>query len=445
MGSLVRRLGLFDTVLIVMGSIIGSGIFRTPSVVAQRVHTPSLILAVWIGGGILAILGSMILAELAARRPNDVGAYAYLQEAFHPIVAFAFGWTSLVVSFTGGIAAAAVLFAAYVEPLSGLHTPAPVLAGAALIFLTIVNCLGVREGSNVQNAFMVLKIAAIGGLIGAGFFAHPTTSTAASPVLHSYVDIAGALGVAMVPVLFAYNGAPAATLIATETKSASRTLPMGLCYGMTAVVVLYVLVNIISVRVLGSYALARTATPASDVAHIAFGPIGGRLIAFAIVLSTLGFMSNRMLTAPRLYLAMAQNGLFFRIVGRIDSRTGAPVAAIVLQGILAIALVLSGTYERILNYVVSTTYVFIGLLALSLFVIRQHDRRSGRVQDCAFRLPWHPITTIIVLVASWSVAIDTYITYPQDGLIGLGILLSSVPVYMLWHRTRSHRSRRCHN
>ncbi len=434
MATLIRRLGAFDTVLIVMGSIIGSGIFRTPSVVAQRVHAPWLILTAWVAGGIVALLGAMVLGELAARRPDGVGAYAYLRDAFHPVVAFAYGWTSLLVSFSGGIAAAAVLFAGYFEPLTGFHVDLVPLAIAALAVLTVVNCFGVREGGNVQNAFTLLKIAAIGGLIVAGVFSHSSGSPQGVPVFHSTIGLLAGLCVAMVPVLFAYNGAAAANLMATETRNAGRTLPMGLWLGMAGVVVLYVLVNAICLRVLGPGALANTATPASDVLRVAMGPIGARVIALAIVLSTLGFISNRMLTAPRLYLAMAQDGLFFRHVAWIHPRTRVPVVSIALQGAFAIALALSGSYERILNYVVSTVYVFMGLLALALFVLRARDQRAGATPAGIFRMPWHPVSTIVVLISSWGVAIATYVKYPADGLIGLAILLSAVPVYFVWKR-----------
>ena len=188
------------------------------------------------------------------------------------------------------------------------------------------------------------------------------------------------------------------------------------------------------VRVLGSTGLARSATPASDVLRIATGPVGERLVALVIVISTLGFISNRILTSPRLYHAMAQDGLFFRQVAWVDPRTRAPIVAIGLQGVFAVAMALSGSYERILNYVVSTSYVFIGLLAVALFVIRAQDRRAGVSAEGRFRAPLHPFSTIVVLATSCGIAIDTCIKYPADGLIGLAIILSAVPAYFLWMR-----------
>ena len=432
MASFVRRLGVFDVLLIVMGSVIGSGIFRAPSVVAQRTHSPSVMLGAWVTGGIIALFGAFVLGELAARRPEGCGAYVYLRDAFHPLVAFAYGWTSLLVSLTGGIAAAAVLFAGYFGPLTSLLRVAPtLLAASAIAVLTLVNILGVRVGAGAQNILMLLKVAGLGAIIVAGFIAQPAAPSQAVSTALAPIDALTGFGVAMIPVLFAYNGATVATFMTTETRSAGRAFPWGLWGGMLAVIVLYVLVNAVCIRVLGGEALAKTATPASDVLRIATGPVGERLVALAIVISTLGFISNRILTSPRLYHAMAQDGHFFRQVAWIDPKTRVPMVAIALQGVFAIAMAVSGSYERILNYVVSTSYVFTGLLGVALFVIRAQDRRGGVSANAHFRAPWHPFSTIVVIASSWAIAIDTYVKYPSDGLIGFAILLSAIPVYFL--------------
>lgn len=201
---------------------------------------------------------------------------------------------------------------------------------------------------------------------------------------------------------------------------------------MLGVIVLYLLVNAACIHVLGADGLAKTATPASDVLFAATGSLGARIVAAVIAISTLGFISNRMLTAPRLYHAMADDGLFFKQIARINAKTHVPVAAIVLQGICAIVITLSGSYEHILNYVVSTAYVFAGLFALALLIIRKQDHEAGTTPAGGFRMPGHPISTIIVMIVSWAVALDTYIKYPTDGLVGLAILLSAVPVYFVW-------------
>ena len=417
--------------LIVMGSIIGSGIFRTPSVVAQRIHTPTSILLAWAAGGLVALFGAFVLAELAARRSDGCGVYAYLRDAFHPVVAFAFGWTALLLSFTGGIAAAAVLFGAYFEPLTGLHVAPLAIAIVTIVALSAITCIGVRESGNVQNVLTLLKIAALAGIVIAALFVHPVLQT--SPPLaalgsNPFIDF----GVAMIPVLFAYNGAALAGFMTQETKSPARALPIGLWGGMLGVIVLYLLVNAACIHVLGADGLSKTATPASDVLFAATGSLGARIVAAIIAISTLGFISNRMLTTPRLYHAMADDGLFFKQIARINPKTHVPVAAVLLQGVCAIAITLSGTYEHILNYVVSTSYLFAGLFALALLIIRKQDRHTDATPAGKFRMPGHPVSTIIVMIVSWAVAIDSYIKYPIDGLIGIAILLSAVPIYFIW-------------
>jgi basic amino acid/polyamine antiporter, APA family len=426
-----RKLGLADVALLVVGSVIGSGIFRTPSVVAQRIHVPWLILLAWVTGGIVTLFGAFVLGELAVRRPEEGGAYAYLRDAFHPLVAFAWGWASLLALFSGSMAASAVLFAGYVVPLTGIAVSPVAIAVVTLAILTFVNALGVRQGSNVQNALTILKIASLLAVIVAAFVVHPAVTTALPAVNVSTQGLAVAFTLALVPVLFSYNGAVAANFMAAESKDASHVLPRGLWLGMTIVACIYVLVNAGCLRALGVDGLAGTIVPVASVLRLAAGSLGERLTSLAIALSTLGFMSSRMLSTPRLYQAMADDGLFFRAVGRINPRTRVATLAIVLQGAAGIAIALSGDFDHIVSYVVSAMYLFNGLIALSLFVLRSRD---GRGAALGFRVPGHPFTTAIYLIASWGVTIANYVAHPIDGLIGLAIVLSAVPVYLIWTR-----------
>lgn len=435
MAKLARRLGVGDAALIVMGGIIGSGIFRNPSVVAQRVPEPALILGVWALGGFIALLGGFVFAELAARRPSDGGLYAYMRDAFHPVVAFMYGWTLLLVSQSGGAAASAVTFAGYFPVVfGGVHVDAKWLAVGTLGFLTIVNCFGVRAGSNVQNLFMVLKIAAIGGLIAVGFAAAGSPAAQAAPAhaFGSTLDVLTAVGVAMIPVLFAYSGWQTSSFMTGELKQPARTLPLGMIWGVAGVVVLYMLVNIVCLRVLGTNGLMHTATPASDVLRAVMGPRGAQLIAAAVMLSTFGFMSNQILTSPRVYHAMAQDGIFFKPVAWVHPSTRVPVIAIALQGIFAIVIALSGQYDQILNYVTSVDYVFFGLSAIALFVFRARDARLAPAQAPQFRVPGHPVSTALFMLVAFAVVLDTYVKYPQNSLIGLAILLAGIPAYYLF-------------
>ncbi len=436
MAKLVRRLGVFDAALIVMGGIIGSGIFRNPSVVAKIVHSPALVLLAWTFGGIIALLGGFVFAELAERRSADGGLYAYMRDAYHPVVAFMYGWTLLLVSQSGGMAASAVTFAGYFGPLTGLHIDERLLGVGTLALLTIVNCFGVRAGSNVQNFFMVVKIAAIAALIGVGVFAHPTAGAAAAGAgFNSSLDLITAMGLAMIPVLFAYSGWQTSSFMTGELKNPKRTLPLGMIVGVVGVVVLYMLVNIVCLHVLGVRGLMNTDTPASDVVRAFMGPRGAQLIAAAVCLSTFGFISNQILTSPRVYHAMAEDGIFFKPVAWVHPRSRVPVVAIALQGAVAIAIALLGNYDQILNYVTSVDYTFFTLSALALFIFRARDKRAPLAVQPAFRVPGHPVSTAIFMVVAVAVVIDTYVKQPLNSFIGLAILLVGIPVYFVFLRS----------
>lgn len=430
----LRRLGTLDIALIVAGSIIGSGIFRTPAVVAHRAPVPALIVAAWSAGGIVALFGAFVLGELAARRPNECGIYVHLRDAFHPVVGFAFGWASLLGSYSGGLAAAAILFSGYLLSLVALPLAPPFVAALTLGFLALLNALGVREGATAQNVLTVLKLAALAGVIAAGLSSHAPAQSAGEALPGGRYGMLGAFSVAMIPVLFAYLGATVVSFMAAETKDAARALPLGLTLGIVAVAIVYVLVNAACIRVLGAAGLAETDVPVAAVLSRTVGPISTRLASIAILVTTLGFMSNRMLTVPRLYHAMAADGLFFRSVARIDPRTHVPVVAILLQAAFAIGIALWSGYGHILNFVVTISYAFSGLLALAIFVFRARERREGMHRTQGFRVPLHPFSTIVFMLASWGVAAAACIAYPADGLLGLAILASAVPVYLLWNR-----------
>jgi APA family basic amino acid/polyamine antiporter len=442
--GLARRLGLFDATMIVMGGIIGSGIFINPYVVARQVHTPFLILLAWAAGGAVALAGAFVYAELAARRPEVGGQYAYLREAFHPSVAFLYGWALLLVVQTGGMAAVAVTFARYFSELTGATLPDWVTAALTLALLTVVNCLGVRSGSNVQSVLMVLKVAAIAALVAVGVFgvASPHAINA-GPMLDrpASLDLLVGFGAAMTPVMFAYGGWQTASFVAGEMREPRRDLPRGLLLGVCGVILLYVLVNYACLRALGADGLAATDTPASAVMRAVLGQRGANFIALGIAISTLGFLSQSMLTAPRVYFAMAEDGLFFRAVARLDSRTRAPVVAIALQGALAAVIAASGRYEQILNYVVSVDFIWFGLTAVSLFVFRKRQRRvdegvasstSDREAHAGFRVPGHPFTTALFAVACALIVAATIYKYPANSAVGLLIVATGIPVYFLW-------------
>ena len=363
--------------MIVMGGIVGAGIFINPYVVAQQVHTPMLILGAWVVGGLIALAGAFVYAELAARMPDVGGQYAYLRESYHPAVAFLYGWVLLLVIQTGGMAAVSITFARYFLDLAGTQASEWLLAAVALAVLTVINCLGVKQGSAVQSALMVLKIVAITALVFCGaFLLHRPSQFALHPMVgeRPSLHLLSMFGAAMVPVLFAYGGWQTANFIGGEIKDPRRNLPRALLIGVCGVIALYVGVSWVCVRALGAATLAETHTPASAVMRIALGQTGVRLIAVGIAISTLGFLSQSILTAPRVYFAMAADGLFFRAVARIHPRTRVPVVAIILQSVWTMVIAASGRYEQILNYVVAMDFIFFGLTATCIFILRRRDR-----------------------------------------------------------------------
>lgn len=437
MPKLLRRLGTRDAALIVMGGIIGSGIFMNPSVVARYVHSGLLVMLVWAAGGAIVLLGGGIFAELAARRPHDGGLYAYMSDAFHPAIAFMYGWTLLLVSQSGGMAAAAVTFARYFAPIIERHLSATALAVIAIAFFTAINALGVRTGATTQNIFMVVKILAIGGFVAVGLLA-PHASPAASAAIVSGGGLT-AIGLALVPVLFAYSGWQTSSFMTAELKEPERSLPRGILIGVVAVVVLYLLVNAVCLRVLGVQGLAATTTPASDIARLAFGPVGLQIMAIVIAVSTLGFLSNQILTSPRVYFQMAADGTFFKQLAWINPRTHAPVVAIVAQGIVALAISFL-PYERILNYVTCIDYIFFGLSAIALIVFRNRDAHDPAAPRPIVRMPGHPVTTLLFCAIAWAIVGDVVATSPAETGIGIAILLSGLPVYWLFTRGTSIRA-----
>lgn len=436
---LAARIGLFDATMVVMGGIIGSGIFINPYVVAKLVHTPALILGAWIAGGGLALIGAFIYAELAARMPQVGGQYAYIREAYHPLLGFLFGWAELFVIGAGGSAAVVVTFARYFRDLTQIPLPDKLIGSFAVIILVLINCVGVRAGSGVQSFFMVLRIIGVALLIACGawfLWGHGAPAVSWHPVLDRPVsfDLITVFGATMIPILFAYGGWQTSNFIASEIRNSQKNLPRALLLGVVGVIALYVSVNFIYVETLTPAGLAASGTPASSVMLRALGSIGERAIAVAIAISTIGFLSQCMLTFPRVYFAMAEDRVLPRGIARLTQRSRAPVAAIALQGAVIIAVVLLGTFEQILSYVVVMDWLFFGLTASCIFVFRAREKRSrgtGDPESSGYRVPGHPWTTAVFTAAAWLVVLNTIYKYPRNSGVALCILLLGIPVYIV--------------
>jgi len=430
-------IGFPSAVILVMGGIVGVGIFANPAVVARALHSPELALAAWGVGGVIAILGAFVYAELAARIPATGGEYVYLRDTYGPLAGFLFGWTTLLVVQAGGMAAVSIVFAKNLNVLTGLQLSEPLVVVTTLLLLAIVNCLGVKSGNGAQTALGILKFGAIAALVIAGLVltGHaPPSHVEAAKVATGPVDALKAFGAALIPVVFSYGGWQTANYVAGEMKDAHRNLARALMVGVLAVVGIYLLVNIACLRVLGIDGLARTLTPTSDVLEVVAGPVGARLASGAIALSAIAYLSQSMLTGPRVYFAMARDGLFFRQVAALDAGSRAPVIAIMLQAAWTAVLALSGSYDRILSYVTAMNFLFFGLSASCIFVLRRRQKAAGAPDD-GFRAPIHPVITSLFILACVVIVGASFWAYPVDSLIGYAIMALGIPPYLWWRRT----------
>jgi len=429
-----RRLGATDAALIVMGGILGSGIFLNPAIVAGYLHNEILCTLLWIAGGAIALLGAGVFAELAARRPYNGGFYAYLRDALHPSVAFVYGWTLLLLAQSGGMAAGTLTFAIYVVPALGLHISTGLLGAGVLALFTGVNLLGVRQGASLQHVFMGLNVAMIAALAAFAFLApHPAAHAAAMPAVP--VAMPGAIGLALVAVLFAYDGWHTSSFINAELRDPGKTLPRALYIGVVAVVVLYLVAQWAFVHGLGLEELAKSATPASDLAARVLGNGGVAIVAALVAVATMSTLAQQILVSPRVYHQMAEDGVFFPWLALVGTRTQVPYIAIAVQGATAIVIALWLNYNQILNYVEYVDFVFFALAAVALLRFRKQDGHA----PVSFRMPMQPWSTILFGAISVGVVASVVAGDPKDAAIGLGIMLAGLPVYWMFRRLANQR------
>jgi basic amino acid/polyamine antiporter, APA family len=431
----VRSLGTFSTTMVVIGGIIGAGIFLNPAIVAQRVHSAAFILTAWIIGGGVALIGALAFAELGARRPQAGGGYIYLTEAFGPLAAFLYGWTFLFIINSGGIAAVAVTFARYSVDLLGISTAyIKPLAAALLVALAGVNYFGIRSGSITQNIFTVLKLAALTVLIFVGIFLARGGASATTPTetIHG-LGVVRALGIALIPVLFAYGGWQYSNNIASEIVDPERTLPRSLGIGIAVVIAVYVLANVAYIRALGPAGLAASLAPAADTMRVVMGPLGGALMAIGIIVSTIGFVNSGILSAPRMLQAMSADGLFFRFASRLHPKYRSPAGGILIQAVWAVALALSGTYGQLLDYVVFGDWIFFGLIVATIFAYRRLDARTGATPT-VFRMPGYPVLPALFVIVAVYVVVSAILSNPRNALLGALLIALGIPAFLFWRR-----------
>lgn len=444
--GLTRTLTTWDLVLLGIGTVIGSGIFLVPAGVLQQADGKlGLALAVWIIAGILSVLGALTYAEMGAMKPEAGGLYVYIRDAFGPFVAFLYGWGLFFVICSGSVATLAVAFTNYLKEFVDLGDLGSRLAAAAMIaVIAVINVRGTRTSASVQNwttaakvlAILALSLAllAVGhGLTNLGGATDPRSGVPIdSPWWPAAIDfrILSNIGIAMVGVLWAYEGWQYVTFSAGETQSPQRTFPRAIFLGTAAIVGIYLLANLGYVAALTPAGAARATRIAAEAGTSALGPWAGKGIALAILVSMFSAANGLTLTGPRVYYAMSRDGLFFRQLAAIHPRFHTPAFAIITSSIWAALLAVTGTFDRLLTYVVFAGWIFYALGGAAIFYYRRAHPAAPR----PFRTPGYPITPILFVASAAAIVLNTLATQPGRALVGLAILLAGTPAYLVWRR-----------
>lgn len=435
----VRCLGVGSITAIVVGTMIGSGIFIVPATVAAGVKAPLLMLAVWVVGGIACMFGALSLAELAGAFSSETGGiYVYLREVYGPVVGFLFGWALLLVIDSGTIATLSLAFATKYLPYFIPLSPVGQKAAAVLfiIFLVAINYFGVRQGAFLQNALTVLKFVALSGIIAVVFlFAKGDWGNLVTPRPSGLGgDLVGQFGLALVAALWAYKGFEVSTFNAGETKNPSRTIPLGLIAGCGLVTLLYILANVAYLYAVPAPSMAGSNRIAADAMNLAVGAVGASIVAFIILFSILGAANGHVLTGPRVYYAMAKDGLFFRKMAGIHPKFRTPHVALLIVGGWSIALSLGpgGKFEEMLKFAVFGAWIFLGLAVLGVFILRKKRPEMPR----PYRTWGYPVTPAIFVLAALFILVNTIVKSFWNSFAVLAFIALGIPAYFYWHRKR---------
>lgn len=436
--SLSRSLGQRDLILIVIGTVIGSGIFLVPSTVLRQTGgSVPIALLVWVVAGVLSLLGALTFAELGAAKPDAGGLYVYIRDAFGPLPAFLYGWTAFFVLGSGSVATLAVAFTSYLRefmPVTGFT--AKVVAVVVIAIIMAVNVRGVRQGADVQNVSTAIKAGAIVvmSVILLALGSRGATVSPASVADPAGVSLVSGIGLAMIGVLWAYEGWQYATFSAGETINPQRTFPRAMVLGSVVLIAIYLLANVAYLAALGPAGVMASERVAADAVSAALGPAAGKVIAAVILVSMFSAANGLTLTTPRLYFSMARDRLFFAKFAEVHPRFGTPALAIIVSSVWAMLLAISGTFEQLLTYVVFAGWIFYALGGLAIFVYRRKQPDMPR----PFRTPGYPITPILFVASAVAIVLNTMVSQPGRAAVGIGLMLLGVPAFYAW-RARSAR------
>lgn len=432
--KLARVLTLLDATMINAGGIIGSGIFMVPATIALLTGSTSLILAVWVFGGLISLFGALSVAELGAAMPRAGGQFVYLNEAYGPAWGYLYGWSCVAVINTASIAAVGVAFSEYLGfffPLSTMGIKS--VAILSVILLTIINILDVKSGARAQNIFTLLKIGAILGIISLGLVMDGGSAENIQPF---YPDrplpaLVGPLGLAMVSVLWTYDGWIFITYVAGEVKNPGRNIPLSLVFCMLIVISIYLLINFVFTYTLGIGAMGTSMLVASDSASIFLGEKGAALVSIIILISLLGANNGFILTSARINYAMARDKLFFQQAAKVHPKFKSPANALVIQALWASVLTFSGTYNQLITYIIFASWIFYAMSCAAVIILRKKRPEMKR----PYKTPGYPYIPIIFILFAVFLTFNTILEAPRDAAVGAGIILAGLPLYFYWKKT----------
>ena len=432
--KLARVLTLLDATMINAGGIIGSGIFMVPATIALLTGSTSLILAVWVFGGLISLFGALSVAELGAAMPRAGGQFVYLNEAYGPAWGYLYGWSCVAVINTASIAAVGVAFSEYLGfflPLTTVGIKS--VAILSVILLTIINILDVKSGARAQNIFTLLKIGAILGIISLGLVMDGGSAENIQPF---YPDrplptLVGPLGLAMVSVLWTYDGWIFITYVAGEVKNPGRNIPLSLVFCMLIVISIYLLINFVFTYTLGIGAMGTSMLVASDSASIFLGEKGAALVSIIILISLLGANNGFILTSARINYAMARDKLFFQQAAKVHPKFKSPANALVIQAMWASVLTFSGTYNQLITYIIFASWIFYAMSCAAVIILRKKRPEMKR----PYKTPGYPYIPIIFILFAVFLTFNTILEAPRDAAVGAGIILAGLPLYFYWKKT----------
>ena len=431
--SLERVLSLLDATMINVGGIIGSGIFMVPATVAFFTGSTSLFFLVWILGGIISLFGALSVAELGAAMPQAGGQYVYLNEAYGPIWGYLYGWSAVAVINTASIAAVGVAFSEYLGfffPISDASIKG--IAVGTIVLLTIINIIDVKSGARFQNLFTLSKLGAIFGIILLGLVMEGGTNQNLSPIFSDkpFIGLIGPLGLAMVSVLWTFDGWIFITYVAGEVKNPGRNIPLSLIFCMLIVVAVYLLLNYVLLFILGFTGMNGSELVVSDAASVFLGNKGAAVVTLIILISLIGANNGFVLSSARINYAMARDKLFFNQAAQIHSRFKSPANALIIQCVWACLLTFTGTFNQLITYIIFTSWIFYGMSAGAVIILRKKKPDMDR----PYKTPAYPWIPIIFIFFAIFLTINTIMEAPRDATIGAGIILAGLPLYYYWKK-----------